>query len=413
MVFLLRSFVRGPLEPYVSGFADELARLGYTRCSLEQHVCFIAHLDRWLAAERLDVGDLSVATVDRYLRERRAAGYVNYRSIKAMRPLLSYLDRLGMLPVAEVTAGQVPALLERYAAYLISERGLTPGTARCYLDAIRPFVSSRLSGDQLDLAGLTSADVTGFVLATCPGHAQGTAKLIVTALRSLLTFLHVEGVFASPLAGAVPSVAGWRLAGLPRALEPEQLRRLLASCDRRRRIGRRDHAILLLLSRLGLRAGEVAALGLDDLDWRAGELVVRGKANRAERLPLPDDVGSAVAAYLRRGRPLTAQGRSVFVRAKAPHRALTTAGVSMVVHDAAQRAGLGTVHAHRLRHTAATQMLRAGTPLTEVGLVLRQRRASTTAIYAKVDRDALQVLARQWPQPRPKPGPHSSLGGRS
>ena len=413
MVFVLRSFVRGPLEPYVSGFADELVRLGYTRCSLEQHVCFIAHLDRWLAADRLGVGDLTAALVDRYLAERRAAGYVNYRSMKAVRPLLRYLDQLGMLPVADVAVGPVPALLERYRAYLIRERGLTAGTARCYLDAIRPFVTSRLRGDHVDLAGLTGADVTGFVLAACPGRAPGTAKLIVTALRSLLTFVHVEGVIATPLAAAVPSVAGWRLAGLPRALEAEQLRRLLASCDRRRRRGRRDYAVLLLLSRLGLRAGEVAGLGLDDLDWRAGELVVRGKANRAERLPLPDDVGEAIVAYLRYGRPVSAQGRSVFVRAKAPHSALTTAGVSMVVHDAAQRSGLGLMHAHRLRHTAATQMLRAGTPLTEVGLALRQRRALTTAIYAKVDRGALQVLARPWPQPWPQPGSRTSAEGRS
>jgi site-specific recombinase XerD len=404
MVFLLRSVVRGPLEPFVVGFAEELARLGYTRCSAEQHVCFIAHLDRWLTAQRLDVGDLSATVVDRYLAERRAAGYVNYRSGKAMHPLLSYLDKCGVLPREDVRLGAVPALLERYRSYLISERGLTPGTARCYLDAIRPFVSSRLRGEELDLAGLTAGDVTAFVVAACPGRPQGTAKLIVTTLRSLLTWLHVEGVIATPLADAVPAVAGWRLTGLPRGLEPEQLRRLLAGCDRRRRVGRRDYAILLLLSRLGLRAGEVAALGLDDLDWRSGELVIRGKANRSERLPLPVDVGSAITAYLRHGRPATAQGRSLFVRAKAPHRPLTTAGVSMVVHDAAQHAGLGTVHAHRLRHTAATQMLRAGTPLTEVGLVLRQRRALTTALYAKVDRDALRVLAQPWPQ--------TTVGGR-
>jgi integrase/recombinase XerD len=398
MVFLLRSFVRGPLEPYVAGFADELARLGYTRCSAEQHVCFIAHLDRWLAAQRLGVGDLNAAVVDRYLAERRAAGYVNYRSGKAMRPLLTYLDHLGALPREERRVDPVSALLERYRSYLLRERGLMSGTARCYLDAVKPFLTSRLRGEELDVAGLTAADVTGYVVTNCPGRPQGTAKLTVTTLRSLLTFLHVEGVVTEPLAGAVPAVAGWRLSGLPRALEPEQMRRLLASCDRRRGLGRRDYAILLLLSRLGLRAGEVAALALDDVDWRSGELIIRGKANRSERLPLPADVGAALTAYLRRGRPATAQGRSVFVRAKAPHRPLTTAGVSMVVHDAAQRAGLGRMHAHRLRHTAATAMLRAGTPLTEVGLVLRQRRALTTALYAKVDRDALRVLARPWPQ---------------
>ena len=375
MVFLLRSFVRGPLEPYVAGFADELARVGYTRCSAEQHVCFIAHLDRWLTAQRLDVGDLNAAVVERYLAERRAAGYVNYRSGKAMRPLLTYLDHLSVLPREELRLDPVSALLERYRSYLLGERGLTSSTARCYLDAIRPFLVSRLRGEELDLVGLTVGDVTGYIVASCPGRPQGAAKLIVTTLRSLLTFLHIEGVVVEPLAEAVPAVAGWRLSGLPRGLEPDELRRLLSSC-----------------------AGEVAALTLDVVDWRAGEIVVRGKANRSERLPLPADVGAGIIAYLRRGRPATAQGRSVFVRAKAPHRPLVTAGVSMVVHDAAARAGLGTMHAHRLRHTAATAMLRAGTPLTEVGLVLRQRRALTTAIYAKVDRDALRVLARPWPQ---------------
>jgi len=154
---------------------------------------------------------------------------------------------------------------------------------------------------------------------------------------------------------------------------------------------------MLLLSRLGLRAGEVAGLGLEDLDWRRGQLTIVGKGNRGERLPLPADVGAAITAYLRRGRPSTAEGRSVFVRVHAPHRALTSGGVTMVVFDAAQRAGLGRMHAHRLRHTAATAMLRAGSPLAEVGQVLRHRSPLSTAIYAKVDRDALAVLARPWP----------------
>jgi integrase len=256
---------------------------------------------------------------------------------------------------------------------------------------------TRVSGDALEFTALTAADVTGFVLAACPGRAVGSAKLIVCALRSLLRWLHLTGTVPMSLAGAVPSVAGRRLSGLPKGLEPGQLRRLLASCDRRTPTGLRDYAILLLLARLGLRAGEVARLGLDDLDWRHGEIGVLGKGNRAERLPLPAEVGAAIVGYLRRGRPDTAQGRSVFVRVHAPHRALTSGGVTMVVFDAAQRAGLGRMHAHRLRHTAATAMLRAGSPLAEVGQVLRHRSALTTAIYAKVDRDALAVLARPWP----------------
>jgi site-specific recombinase XerD len=398
VVKVLSSFVRGPLEPYVAGFAEELLRRGYTRSSAGQHVCFIAHLDRWMQAVDIGLGDLGGPVIERYLGERRAAGYVEYRSLKAVQPLLDFLAPLGVLPARQdVPAGPVQELLGRYRGYLRVERGLTAGTARGYVDFVRPFVAGRLRGDVLDLAGVTAVDVTGFVLSACPGRAVGSAKLIVCALRSLLGWLHVTGQVSVSLASAVPSVAGWRLSGLPKGLEPSQLRRLLAGCDRRTPTGRRDYAILLLLARLGLRAGEVAGLGLDDVDWRCGEIGVRGKGNRAERLPLPADVGAAIAAYLRRGRPHTAEGRSVFVRVHAPHRALTAGGVTMVVFDAAQRAGLGKIHAHRLRHTAATAMLHAGSPLAEVGQVLRHRSPLTTAIYAKVDRDALAVLARPWP----------------
>ncbi|MGI8701289.1 MAG: tyrosine-type recombinase/integrase [Nocardioidaceae bacterium] len=398
MVKVLRSFVRGPLKPYVAGFAEELLRQGYTRTSVEQHVCFIAHLDRWMAAEALELSELGASCIERYLTERRAAGYVEYRSVKAMAPLLEFLTPRGVLPVPEeLPLGPVEELLGQYRDYLVAERGLTPATARGYVGVVRPFVRSRCLGDQLDLGTLTAADVIGYVVASCPGRAIGSAQMIVCALRSLLNWLHLTGTVPESLASAVPSVASWKLAGLPKGLEPGQVRELLAACDRRTRTGRRDYAILLLLVRLGLRAGEVAGLGLDDIDWRHGEIEVRGKGNRTERLPLPADVGAAITTYLRRGRPDSAQGRNVFVRVHAPHRALTTGGVSAVVCGAGQRAGLGPIHAHRLRHTAATAMLRAGSPLAEVGQVLRHRSPLTTSIYAKVDRDALKVLARPWP----------------
>jgi integrase/recombinase XerD len=398
MVKVLRSFVRGPLEPHVAGFAEELLRQGYSRSSAAQHVCFIAHLDRWMSAEGAGLDGLSGPLIERYLAERRSAGYVEYRSVRALRPLLEFLAPLGVLPVPQVVPpGPVEELLGRYRDYLIRERGLTFGTARGYVDFVRPFAATGLHGEVLDFASLTAADVTGFVLGACPGRAVGSAKLIVCSLRSLLGWLHVTGATPVSLVSAVPSVAGWRLSALPKGLEPGQLRRLLAACDRRTATGRRDYAIMLLLARLGLRAGEVAHLGLGDIDWRHGEVAIVGKGNRAERLPLPAEVGAAIAAYLRRGRPGTAEGRSVFVRVHAPHRALTTGGVTMVVFGAAQRAGLPKMHAHRLRHTAATAMLRAGSPLPEVGQVLRHRSPLTTAIYAKVDRDALAVLARPWP----------------
>jgi len=220
---------------------------------------------------------------------------------------------------------------------------------------------------------------------------------MVTALRSLLRFLHVDGVIDHPRASAVPSVAGWSLSSLPKALGADQVVAWLTSCDRNTSTGCRNFAILTLLVRLGLRAGEVAALTVDDIDWRRGEITVRGKGRRHDQLPLPDDVGQAIVEYLRHARPGTAQGRMVFVRAQAPYRALTSNAVTTVVAVAGRRAGIGLIGAHRLRHTAATALLRAGGSLTEIGQVLRHRRVLTTAIYAKVDRQALRLVARPWP----------------
>jgi len=398
MVSVMRSVVRGPLAPYLAGFAAELLGQGYTQNSAEQHVCFIAHLDRWLLAEDLGVEDLDESTIERYLVERRAAGYVEYRSVKAMGPLREFLAPLGVLPVEQpIRLDLVEELLGRYRGYLLTERGLAPATVAGYVHMAQPFISSRSRGGSLDLAELTAADVVAFVLASCSGRATGSAKLIVTVTRSVLGWLHLTGMVPVSLVAVVPSVAGWKLSGLPQALTPAQLGALVGSCDRRTRTGRRDYAIVLLLARLGLRAGEVAGLGLDDIDWRRGEFLIVGKGNRGERLPLPADVGAAITAYLRRGRPASALGRSVFVRVRAPHRALTTGGIGDVVSAAGTRAGLGHVHAHQLRHSAATAMLRAGSPLAEVGQVLRHRSAFNTAIYAKVDQDALAVLARPWP----------------
>lgn len=397
-VRVLKSRVAGPLEAVLPGFAEELARLGFTRTSAEQHVCFLAHLDRWMTASSLGVGDLSPDVVDAFLAHRRDAGYALYWSRKAITPLLDFLAAEGLLRVVEpAPLGPVELLLAEYGSYLAVERGLADETVRCYLRCVLPFVATRVRGEELDLASLTAADITEYVLAACPGKAKGSAKLIVTTLRSLLGWLHLTGAVPVALGGAVPAAAGWRLARLPEALEPDAVGRLLASCDRRTVVGRRDYAILLVLVRLGLRAGEVASLRLDDVAWRHGEIAVTGKSNRTERLPLPADVGAAISGYLRRGRPATALDRSVFVRVRAPHRGLAPSGVSAIVRGAAGRAGLGTVGAHRLRHTTATTMLRSGSTLTDVGQVLRHRSTFSTAIYAKVDRDALRTLAAPWP----------------
>lgn len=342
--------------------------------------------------------DLGALTIQRYLAERRAAGYVLHRSTRAVAPLLEFLAPLGVLPAEPPPERDaVEEVVGRYRDYLLSERGLTAGTVEGYVHLARAFLAGRSNGERLDLEGMTAADVLAFVLASCPGRATGSAKMIVTVTRSVLDWLHLTGSVEVSLASAVPAVAGWTLAGLPQALTPAQVRALLGSCDRRTPTGRRDYAIVLLLPRLGLRSGEVACLGLDDIDWHAGKVRVVGKGNCGELLPLPVDVGAAITAYLRRGRPTSAAVRSVFVRVRAPHRALTPGGVGNVVNAAGQRGGLGHVHAHQLRHSGATAMLRTGSPLAEVGQVLRHRSEFTTAIYAKVDQDVLAELARPWP----------------
>jgi integrase/recombinase XerD len=389
----------GPLKPYARGFATELSQQGYTQFSAGSQVRLVAHLSRWLESEDLDETALTPIAVEAFLAARRAAGYVDHRSSKALAPLLAYLRELGAAPSVPPIVAATPeeVLLERYRRYLTMERGLVASTVRYYVDMVRPFLAARVTDGGFDLEHLAAGDVTAFVLAECPRRSVPSAKLLVTALRSLLTFLHVDGVLEWSLTAAVPSVADWRLAGLPQALEPDNVRRLLASCDRGTVAGSRDFAILTLLARLGLRAGEVAAMELDDLDWRAGEILVRGKGDRQERLPLPSDVGGAVAAYLRHGQHEGVACRRVFVRVRAPLGPMTSSAVKQVVHAAGQRAGLGKVGAHRLRHTAATEMLRSGAPLTEIGQVLRHRRLHTTAIYAKTDRESLRILARPWP----------------
>ena len=227
---------------------------------------------------------------------------------------------------------------------------------------------------------------------------MASAKVLVVGLRSLLRFLFLAGHTRQQLAWAVPSPAGFAGGSLPRALEPGAVAVLLAGCDRGTAVGRRDFAILVLLARLGLRGGEAAALALDDIDWHRGEIMVRGKGGRRDRLPLPGDVGEALVAYLRDGRPAVAGCRTLFLRVRAPMGALGTRGVADVVRLAGRRAGLPAFGPHRLRHSAATAMLRNGASLTEVGQVLRQARAATTAIYAKVDRAALRALAQPWPE---------------
>ena len=391
--------VEGPLVAYASGFGAHLVGLGYAPSSAEDQLRLMAHLSRWLAEQRTQPAALTPRAAERFLCARRA-GYVRLRGRRALVPLLGYLRGLGVVPepgpvVVDTSVGR---LLADYGDWLVRERGLAPGSVRLRERVARLFLAERSEPIELALGRLGVGDVTAFVLAQCGSgrHGVSWAKTLTSGLRSLLGFLHVAGWVPVPLAAAVPSVAGWRLGSLPRALEAEQVQRLVFSCDRQTPVGRRDFAVLTLLSRLGLRSFEVAVLSLEDIDWRAGELTIHGKGSRTERLPLPHDVGDALVEYLHAGRP-RAGWREVFLRARAPHGAISPAAVRSIVHHACDRAGLPRVGAHRLRHTVASELLGAGVPLTQIAPILRHASLASTATYAKVDRAALRSLARPWP----------------
>jgi integrase/recombinase XerD len=390
--------VSGPLAPYAAGFESSLRSRSYSTSAVANRLCQLDQLSRWLERRGLTAGELTDARVAEFASSRRETGLVTWTSPQSVALPLEYLREIGVVPAPAPSAGdgRLDELLAAYRRFLLVERRLSEHTVfDAYVPAARLFLEGREGADGLGLERLSAADVSMFLVAECPKRSVSGARDLASALRSFLRYLHLAGLIEAPLVWAVPSVADLRDRTLPRGLEPAAVRKLLGSCDRRRTVGRRDYAILLLLARLGLRRGEVAAIQLEDVDWRAGELLVRGKGSRQDVLPLPVDVGEALVSYLRR-RP-RCQSRALFVRMTAPLQGLDPSTVGWIVREACTRAGLPRVGAHRLRHTAATEMLRQGASLAEIGQVLRHREQKTTAIYAKVDRRALRALARPWP----------------
>ena len=310
--------------------------------------------------------------------------------------MLDVLRGLGVLAAEEPVAPSSPTdvLLAGFERYLLAERGLAAGTVVLYLRSARRFVDG-LPSDR-GFAGVCAGDVTAAVLRESEVVSVSAVQRFVSGLRSFLRFCFVEGLVESDFSLAVLLVRGRSSSSLPRGISRADARALLGSCDRRAALGRRDYAIIVLLLRLGLRRGEVAGLALDDIDWRAGELVIRGKGSRVDRLPLPADVGQAIASYLRRGRPRSG-GREVFLRSKAPYDPIASGTVASTVRRACRRAGIAEVGSHRLRHTAACEMVQANVPLYRIGQVLRHQSLQSTAIYARVDVERLRLLARPWP----------------
>jgi integrase/recombinase XerD len=388
--------VSGPLALWEAPYRSWLAAQGFTPGTIGDVMFHLDGLSGWLERERVAVSELTPERVGEFERERLAAGYCR-RWARCARLPLRFLREVGAAPQIPAPArvdGPVERVLVDYRAYLARERGLAEDTIGNYERVARLFLVDCLEVRRLALEELTAADVSAFLARECPKRSVSGARSLVFMLRPLLRYLHVTGRIGAPLRWSLPAVADLRDRSLPRGLDAATVGKLLASCDRRRTVGRRDYAILLLMARLGLRAGEVAALALDDLDWRAGEIVVHGKGDRDDRLPLPIDVGEALVDYLR-DRP-RADSRIVFMRVLAPAGPLGH-GVKSVVPTACERAGVPVVGAHRLRHTAATGMLSAGASLPEIAQVLRHRQLRSTVIYAKVDRKALRPLGLPWP----------------
>jgi site-specific recombinase XerD len=370
---------------------------GYTRLTSVNLLRQVARLSRWVEANGLAVGELTDERIDQFLASQKATG--RHRASWSRPALVCLLDVLGGLgvlrPATSARVGSpVEALLSSFERYLLSERALTVGTVRGYVAHARRFVDGLPPGS--DLADVSAAQVTASVLRQASVGSVSAAQNFVAGLRAFLQFGFLEGLLDVDLSAATLSVTGRRRSSLPRGITSTHARAMMAGCDRRTAIGRRDYAMIVILLRLGLRAGETSRLRLDDLDWRAGELVVRGKGAREDRLPLPADVGEAIAAYLKRGRPRTDR-REVFLGARAPFAPIASDTVRSTVRRACRRAGVAEIGAHRLRHTAACQMIAAQVPLVQIAGVLRHESLQSTALYARLDLEQLRRVAAPWP----------------
>jgi site-specific recombinase XerD len=388
----------GRLGPFVEGYRVWLLELGYTPGTVRGMLKVLGQLGRWMEREGREPGQIDIAGVAAFLASLRADGHRRVPTVRSLRSLVLYLQGVGVIAPVDGPRELSPLeeLVGEYRQWLVAERGLAAATVLRYEALARRFLTERVSpADERGVEKLGGGDVSAFLLRECARVSVGSAKGRVAELRSLLRFLYLRGFTELALADSVPSVAGWRDTTIPATMPRADVERLLACCDRSTLGGARNLAILMLLARLGLRSVEDARLELSDLDWRAGELVVRGKARREDRLPLPADVGDALAAYLSlRGRR---SSRRVFLTLKAPTRPIRADLVGDVVQRACLRAAVAHVGAHRLRHALASELLRKGASLIDISQVLRHSDLATTAIYAKVDLGRLRQVARPWP----------------
>jgi site-specific recombinase XerD len=399
--FSIDRFRRGPLAGHADTFATLLCEQGYSRVAGRIKLRLIADFNQWLERKRLGVEQLSEPVLTRYLQWRKRSGWIPKESPHTLGQFLQTLRHSGVTPAFGRQSIQDPRekFLDEYREYLRNERGLAECTLPNVLVFVERFLAEQFPGGQFTFAALTPSDITRFVQRQAAELSPGRAKLLVTALRNFFRYLRHRGDIETDLAGCVPAVPYWSLSTLPKFLPRGSVERILKCCDRSTSRGRRDYAILMLLARLGLRSSEITGLNLEDMNWDIAEIAIRGKGGRWSKLPLPADVGQAVADYLRYARPRCST-RRLFVTQEAPFAGLrSNCAVYKTVVRGLTRAGIQSAHkgAHLFRHTLATAMLDHGASLGEIGEVLRHRSANTTRIYAKVDLPALRKLALPWP----------------
>jgi site-specific recombinase XerD len=364
------------------------------------NIRLVAKFNRWLNQQNLGIDDIKLGLFDRYIKYQNTANPVRRGDLATLKLLLRHLIDAGVILPSATKIDDNPfcQIEDGFAQYLSHERGLSPETLTTYIPLIRCFLSDCFKTGTIRLEKLCPKDITAFILNYTQSVKRSTAKLMVTSLRAFFRYLGLRGQIATDLAAFVPAISDWRLTGLPKSLEPEQIECLLKSCDQNTKVGQRDFTILLLLARLGLRAGEIVKMTLDDINWDVGELIIRGKGPRKDKLPIPYDVGEALAAYLQHGRP-ACPTRCVFIRARAPYQCFSSSvAICNIVQRALLRAKINSSHkgAHLLRHSLATNMLRKGASLTEIGEILRHQLPNTTELYTKVDIVSLRSLAQPW-----------------
>lgn len=392
----------GPLGPYINDFTAWLSEQGYAKFTITYGIRLIGTLNCWMQLRDLSVTDLDEKITADFFRDRRSKRRIQLADIPKINLFLKHLRQSHVIPVpaVEVDNSELGGIVRSFADYLSKERRLSEASLQNYVPVVRQFLEERFGSEPIMFKEIQQIDISRFVLRYANRFNRARAKIMVSALRSFLRFLHLYGYISTDLASVVPTVANWQCATLPNWIPPEDVEHLLNSCDQSTSTGQRDYAILLLLARLGLRSGEVVNMTLDDIDWEAGEIRVSGKSRRHDRLPLPKDVGEALAKYLCQGRPRRCSTRRVFVRMRAPLRGLMGRGaIYSMVQRAFDRAELHPSHKgpHTLRHSLATNMLRKGASLSEIGQILRHRDLATTQIYAKVDLEALSKIAQPWP----------------